>query len=177
MWHRQAVRRALLLGLGLMALVALGRPSVARAYERQIGLSLELGYAVVPTGPLPSHGVYAEGGVSVGLGDVWELRGRIAYAYHPEPMHRWAGGVELVYLVDIFEIVPFLGLGVSGLVTLNDTVVTGDFAANGVFGIDVLLSREVTLGAVVRPSVVITTIDTAPVWLEAGARLQWLIPY
>lgn len=152
-------------------------PSVAHAYEGQIGLSLELGYAVLPTGPLPSHGAYAEGGVAIGLGDTWELRGRIAYAYHPEPMHRWAGGVELVYLVDIFEIVPFLGIGVSGLVTLNDAAVNGDFAANGVFGFDVLLSRDVTIGVLARPSVVLTALDTSPVWLEIGARLQWLIPY
>lgn len=177
MWHSGAVRRALLVGLGIVALVALGRPCEARAYERQVGLSLELGYAITPIGALPPHGVYAEGGVSVGLGDAWELRGRIAYAYHPAPMHRWAGGVELVYLIDVFEIVPFLGLGVSGIATLNDVVVTGDFAANAVVGLDVLLSRDVTLGIEVRPSVLLTSLDTAPLWLEAGARLQWLIPY
>ncbi len=176
MWHSGGVGR-LLTGLGLVALVAFVRPGLAHAYERQIGLSLEAGYAVVPSGPLPPHGVYLEGGVSVGLGDTWELRGRIAYAYHPEPMHRWAGGVELVYLIDIFEIVPFLGVGVSGLVTLTDDFVAADFAAGGVVGFDVLLSRDVTLGICVRPSVVLTTLDTTPVWLEAGARLQWLIPY
>lgn len=177
MWHSGAVRRGALVGLGLVALVALARPAVAHAYEGQVGLSLELGYAAVPTGPLPSHGAYTELGVGVGLGDTWELRGRVAYAYHPEPMHRWAGGVELVYLIDVFEIVPFLGLGVSGLVTLTDTAVIGDFAVNGVVGFDVLLSREVTLGIAVRPSVVVTSLDTTPVWIEAGARVQWLIPY
>lgn len=171
------MRRALLAILGVVALVALARPSTARAYEGQLGLSLELGYAVLPTGPLPSHGAYAEAGLAVGIGDTWEIRGRLGYAYHPEPMHRWAGGVELVYLIDVFEIVPFLGLGVSGLVTLNDVVVTGDFAANAVAGFDVLLSREVTLGLAVRPSFVLTALDSAPVWLEMGARLQWLIPY
>jgi hypothetical protein len=177
MWHSGAVRRGGLIGLGLLALVAFAHPAVAHAYEGQIGLSLELGYAVIPTGPLPSHGVYADAGVAIGLGDTWELRGRLAYAYHPEPMHRWAGGVELVYVIDIFEVVPFLGLGVSGLVTLNDVLVTGDFAANAVLGFDVLLSREATLGISVRPSVVLTALDTAPVWLEMGARVQWLIPY
>ena len=177
MWHSGAVRRGALLGLGLVVLVAFARPGEAHAYDGQVGLSLELGYAVVPSGPLPPHGIYAEGGVSVGLGDTWEIRGRLAYAYHPEPMHRWALGAELVYLIDIFEVVPFLGLGVSGLVTLTDVVVATDFAVGGVVGFDVLLSREVTLGACVRPSVVLTTLDTTPVWLEAGARLQWLIPY
>lgn len=169
--------RRLLPVLGLVVGVLAAEPSVAHAYEQQLGLSLELGYAVLPTGPLPSHGAYAEAGVSVGLGDTWEIRGRVAYAWHPEPMHRWAGGLEVVYLVDVFEIVPFLGLGVSGLVTLNDTAVLGDFAAGGVVGLDVLLSREVTLGAVVRPSVVLTALDTAPLWLEAGVRLQYLLPY
>ena len=161
----------------MFALLALARPSTARAYERQIGLTLELGYAVTPTGPLPPHGIYVEGGVSVGLGDTWELRGRLAYAYHPAPMHRWAGGVELVYLIDVFEIVPFLGLGVSGIATLTDLTSTGDFAGNAVIGLDVVLSREATIGFVVRPSVVFTSLDSSPVWLEAGARLQYLFPY
>lgn len=176
MWHSGLVRRAtLVLGLALGALLA--QPALARAYEQQLGLTLELGYAVTPTGTLPPHGAYAEGGVSVGLGDTWELRGRVAYAYHPEPMHRWAGGVEVVYLVDILEVVPFLGLGVSGLVTLNGPSVTGDFGVGGVAGLDVLLSREVTLGVAVRPTVLLTSLDIAPVWIEAGARLQYLIPY
>jgi hypothetical protein len=177
MWHTRGVRRAFLVGLGLFGLLAALGPARARAYDRQIGLALELGYAVVPTGPLPPHGAFAEGGVSIGFGDTWELRARVGYAFHPEPMHRWAGGVEIVYLIDVFEIVPYLGLGVSGLVTLNGAVVTGDFAGDVVLGFDVLLSREVTLGAVCRPSFVLTSLDTVPVWLEAGARLQVLIPY
>jgi len=177
MWHSPRVARASAFVLGVVLAVGAWSPAVARAYERQIGLSLEAGYAVTPSGPLPPHGVYAEGGVSVGLGDAWELRGRIAYAWHPTPMHRWAGGVELVYLIDVFEVVPFLGLGVSGLVTLNGDALLGDFAGNAVIGLDVMLSREATLGFVVRPSVVLTSLDTSPVWLEAGARLQYLIPY
>ena len=177
MWHEEAVRRGLLLGLGLVALVALGRPSVAHAYERQVGLTLELGYSTTPIGMLPAHGIYVQGGVSVGLGDTWELRARLDYAFHPEPMHRWSAGAELVYLVDIFEVVPYLGVGVAGLVTLTDTLILGDFAVGGVVGLDVLLSREVTLGFVVRPYAVVTSLDYSPLWLEAGARLQFLIPY
>jgi hypothetical protein len=177
MWHSPAVARAWTLVVGSLLVWAALAPSIARAYDRQIGLTLELGYAVTPSGPLPPHGIYAEGGASIGLGDTWEIRGRLAYAWHPQPMHRWAGGVELVYLIDILEVVPFLGLGVCGIVTLNDTSVLGDFAANAVIGLDVLLSREATLGFVVRPSVLFTSLDTSPVWLEAGARLQYLIPY
>lgn len=150
-------------------------PCVAHAYEDQLGLSIEAGYAVSPTG-LPPHGVYGEVGLSVGLGDVWEIRGRVGYAYQPEPMHRWVGAVEVVYLVDIFEVVPFVGLGVDGLVTLNEGAVFGDFAAHLVVGLDVLLARDLTLGIAVRPAVVLTALDTAPVWVEAGARIQWLFP-
>jgi hypothetical protein len=158
------------------ALAALASaPSAAFAYEDQVGFSIEAGYAVAPSG-LPPHGVYGEVGVSVGLGDVWEIRGRIGYAYHPEPMHRWVGALEVVYLIDVFEVVPFLGLGVDGFVTLNAGSTFGDFAAHAVVGLDVLLSRDLTLGLAVRPAVVFTALDTAPVWLEAGARLQWLFP-
>ncbi len=100
----------------------------------------------------------------------------MGYAYHPEPLHRFVGALELVYLVDVFEVVPFVGLGVGGFVTANAGVVTGDFAGHLVVGLDVLLSREATLGIAVRPALVLTTIETAPVWLEAGVRLQWLLP-
>jgi hypothetical protein len=150
-------------------------PTIAHAYEDQLGLSIEAGYAVAPSG-LPPHGVYGEVAVSVGLGDVWELRGRVGYAYHPEPMHRWVGALEVVYLVDVFEIVPFIGLGVDGLVTANGPAVFGDFAGHVVVGLDVLLARDLTLGIAVRPALVFTALDTAPVWLEAGVRLQWLFP-
>ncbi|MFO0681034.1 MAG: hypothetical protein U0234_03235 [Sandaracinus sp.] len=176
MWHSQLVRRALLPALGLgLALLALA-PAPARAYDRQLGLSLELGYAVLPSGPLPPHGAYAEIGAALGLDDVWEIRVRAGYAFHPEPMHRWVYGAEIVYLVDIFEVVPFLGLGVAGITTFQDPTLTADFAVDGVFGLDVMLSREITLGVIVRPNVVLTALDTSPVWLEAGARLQGLFP-
>ncbi len=177
MCHSQPVRRALPYALGLGLALATLAPSPARAYERQIGLTLELGYAVLPSGPLPPHGAYAELGASVGLSDVWELRVRAGYAYHPEPMHRWVYGAEIVYLVDILEVVPFLGVGVLGVTTLVDPALSADFAVDGVFGLDVLLSREITLGVVVRPNVVLTALDTSPVWLEAGVRLQGLVPF
>jgi hypothetical protein len=149
--------------------------SPVRAYDRQIGLTLESGYSLAPN--LPAHGVFAEIGLSIGLGDTWEIRARAAYAYHPEPMHRIAGGAELVYLVDVFELVPFVGLGAAGIATDVSDVWSADFAVDLVAGLDVLLSRAVTLGAVLRPALVVTAIDRAPLWFEGGLRVQVLFPY
>ena len=124
-----------------------------------------------------AHGVFAEIGLSIGLGDTWEIRARAAYAYHPEPMHRIAGGAELVYLIDVFEFVPFLGIGVAGIATDVSDVWTADLAADLVVGLDVLLTREVTLGGVLRPALVVTSINQAPLWFEGGLRVQVLLPY
>jgi len=62
MWHSQAVSRGAI-GTGALALALFAFPACAHAYDRMVGLSLELGYAVTPSGTLPPHGAYAEGGV------------------------------------------------------------------------------------------------------------------
>ena len=91
-------------------------------------------------------------------------------------MHRWVGALEVIYLVDVYELVPYLGLGVDALVTLQDSVVLADFAGHAVIGLDFVLARDLVFGIVVRPALVFTDWDRAPVWLEAGARLEWLFP-
>lgn len=169
------VRAAAPLALSL----ALLAPATAYAYEDQIGLALGLGYAVIPSDtPLPQHGLVLQAEAGFGLGDTWELRALAGYAVHidDEPLHRIHVGAELVYLVDILEVVPFFGIGIDLPITIHPGVVdVADFAGHAVVGIDWLLSREFALGVEARPYVLFTRLDAdAPVWITAVIRAQVL---
>ena len=156
-WRPSAV--ALALALALAAGLAPG--SRARAYEDRASFALELGYGLVgSSAPLPNHGFVSGLGVGFGLNDTWELRGDAAYALHPATLHRLRTSVELLYLVDIIQVVPFVGIGTgaafsfltgAGPMPVGWPVeVRPDFEAHIVAGFDVLLDRDWTVGVVVR---------------------------
>ncbi|AKF06907.1 hypothetical protein [Sandaracinus amylolyticus] len=162
-------------------------PSSARAYEDQIGLALGVGYAAVASdNPLPHHGFVAQLEGSLGLDDTWEVRALAGYALHVDDalLHRASVGVELVYLIDILELVPFFGLGVDAPVSIWDREGTTDawidFAGHAVVGLDWLLSREWAIGVEVRPYVLFTSFGDQPprpadpVWITAILRAQML---
>lgn len=166
--------------LAVASLAAACWPGVARAYDRQLGLFAGAGYTgIVGDTPYPPHAVHGSVGVGVGLSDVWELRGRVDYAFHPSALHRLGASVDLVYLVDVLSVVPYLGLSAGGLISILDASlmlesVRGDFVAGGVLGLDVLLGREWTVGVEVRPTVVITDLDREPLMITGLVRAQAL---
>ena len=175
-----AASRAALLGtrLGLMATLA---PSRALAYEDQVGLAAGLGYSLLASDTtLPMHGVAARVGASLGVGDTFELRLNGAYAFHfgDEPMHRAALAFEAVYLVDILEVVPFLGLGIGGILSVHErmtgALLRGDFELHAVLGFDWLLSREFSIGLEARPTFLLTALSEDPIWITITARAQLL---
>ena len=134
-------------------------PGRALAYEDQITLGLGVGYAHAIS-PAYGHapGVITDLSASVGLSQAWTLRGRLAYAAHPEApaLHAVLGAGELLYLVDIVEFVPYagLGLGVFGGTWGADAAIVP--AAHVVGGCDYLLTRalalEIDLRAVLWPA-------------------------
>lgn len=161
--------------------------SSARAYEDQLGLSLAAGYAVLPTDgpaspnavPLAQHGLALQAEAALGIDDTWELRALAGWAMHfaDTPLHRVHAGLEIVYLVDILELVPFLGLGLDVPTSIAGAEVWVDFAAHAVVGLDWLPAREYAIGIEVRPYVLFTSLARSPgdpVWLTATARFQYL---
>ena len=154
--------------------------STAHAYERQLGVFVGAGYTGIATStPYPPHAVTASVGVGVGLGDVWELRGHLDYGFHVSAMHRLGLGVDLVYLVDVLSVVPYLGVSVSGALSLLDPSLAmgdlrGDFLAGGLAGLDVLIGREWTIGAEVRINVGVTDFDRAGLLITGLCRAQAL---
>lgn len=183
----RAPRTSLVAASFLLALAALSQPGRARAYEDQLGLAIGAGYAVIPSSgpaspegaPLPQHGLVLQAQVALGLGDTWELRALAGWAIEigDVSLHRVHGGLELVYLLDILEVVPFLGLGLDVPTSILGDEVWVDFAGHAVFGVDWLPAREWSVGIEIRPYVLFTALTRTagdPVWLTATARFQYL---
>lgn len=176
--------RALRLEVGrvvALTVAVASAPSTARAYEGQAGLWAAAGYTgIVGNTPLPPHAVHLGVGVGVGLDDTWELRGRLDYGFHMDAAHRAAASVDLVYVLDVLSVVPYLGIGAGGALTvlspslgLGD--VRGDFVTSVLLGLDVLLDRTWTIGVEIRPTFAVTHFDAEPFALSALARAQVLL--
>jgi hypothetical protein len=138
----------------------------ARAYEDQASLGLSLGYTNAVSERLPAHGAIASLEASLGLDDIWTVRVALGFAHHPDsaPMSTFLGSAELLYLVDVFELVPYFGLGVDGLGSLRRDVFGVDFAAHPVFGLDWLPERNLVFGLALRPIFLVTALDRDPVY-------------
>jgi hypothetical protein len=117
-----------------------------------------------------------------GLGDAWELRIDVAHAIHPELLHRLRTSAEIVYLVDILQVVPFVGLGTGATFSFvleaapdQPAYVRPDFELHVTAGFDVLLDRDWTVGLVVRPIFQLTSAEADLFYLTITARLSYLI--
>jgi hypothetical protein len=182
--RRSAPRAALpgVLGWLLAALALAATPTPAEAYEEQATLFVDLGYAAaLANEDLPTSGAQIGLGGSWGLTDAWTIRGRLAYAAHPasEVLHVGIVGVEVFYMLDILELVPFAGLGIDGIGTIHDggsgTFFGADFAIHAVVGLDWLVSRRLIVGVDVRPYILPLSFDDdplSPVYLSANVRLS-----
>jgi len=162
-------------------MLVLLQPSPAQAYEERLTLGAELGVAsvVLDDTDLPEWGALLGLSGSLGLNDIWSLRGHLAWAYHPgsDPLHVGLMGAEIVYLLDIVEIVPFFGLGLDGLFTLHQGSAGIELGAHGVVGLDYFYSRDLIFGFEIRPHLLPLSIEEArldPVYVTANLRASLL---
>src|SRR5688572_2186283 len=96
--------------------------SPVAAFEDKLALSVGAGYAAWPGIDAP-HGAALDLQGGLGLSEAWQLRAGASYALHPSDgasLHTAGLRAELVYLIDIVELVPFAGLGVSGMAVIVD---------------------------------------------------------
>lgn len=159
------------------ALLALRAPRVAHAYEDQVTLGLGAGYANAVSDSLPQHGALFDLSSSVGLSNVWTIRGRASYAYHPDdvPMHVGILGAELLYMIDVTEVVPYFGIGMDGIGhALKHGTLTVDAASHVVLGIDYLASRSVALELDGRALALWTALDHDPLYITATLSVIWI---
>jgi hypothetical protein len=149
-----------LLSLGWLAHSA----SRARAYEEQASADFALGYSgVVDSDSLSTRGMLADLGASLGISDMFVLRGNFGYAgYWRNESVRSAGRfrLEAAYLLDILRWVPFFGVGGS-LWLYDDRSLTVRPAWHMVVGLDFLYDRAWTVGVDLRSGVL---------WERSGGR-------
>jgi hypothetical protein len=159
----------------LSLLLPLLWPQSAMAYEDQLTLSVGPGYAAAIGGE-PVHGALLDFGAGMGLDEVWTIRARASYALHPAEAPAQVGLMagELLYVVDILEVVPYFGVGAGGMVTLREG--EGELAgiAYPVLGAQYLLTRELSLGLDVRPVIRFTDLGEQPVYLAARLALVFV---
>jgi len=126
----------------------------AHAYEDQLTLAVGPGYA--HGDELLGHGGLLDLAVGMGLDDIWTVRLRVTGLLHPEDsdgrptVHAALVGGELLYLVDVLEWVPYVGVGVDGLVLASSGELDGGGGAHIVAGLDYLPTREWIFGLDVR---------------------------
>jgi hypothetical protein len=150
----------------------------AQAYEDQASLDAELGYGNAVSDSVPAHGVLLGVGASLGLSDLFTLRGELSWALHPGSSHTLSvffASAELLYLIDIFELVPYFGVGIDGIgAWTSGAPFSTDLGAHPVLGLDWLISRRLTLGLQLRSVFLLTALSRDPVYLRAGASLSYL---
>jgi len=170
-------RRLLGLLLGLL-LAQAWLPSGAAAYEEQTLLGLDLSWGLAPSSAsMPAHGLGLGLSLDWGLGDTLSLQGRVAYAIHPAaaPGHALGAGLELIYLLDILQVVPFFGIGLDALLSARSGEIAAAPALHLLFGLDYLLDRRWIVGLDIRPHFVpLAFADPGldPFYLTVGLRLS-----
>jgi hypothetical protein len=157
----------------LLCLCSVG---VAHAYEDQITLGVGAGYAYGVSDSPPNHAALLDLSVSAGLSAEFSVRTRLSYALFPasEPEHALLLGGELLYLVDVVEFVPYLGLGLDGFGRLRAGATDLDAATHLVLGVDYLISRDLTLGIDLRPHLVFTDLAREPVVVALTVSAIWM---
>ena len=161
----------------VIVLLGVGTATGARAYEDQITLGVGAGYAHAASDLVPRNGAVFDLSASTGLDPEWSLRGQASYALHPdaEPLHVIGLGGELLYLVDVLEVVPYFGVGTGGLCSLRgDADPQIDAELHLALGLDYLLSRSLALELDARPYFIMSELDRDPFYFTVSLALIFI---
>lgn len=147
----------------------------AFAYENQLTIGGDLGFAERFADAGPRHGGMFGISSSIGLDDIWTARGRFSYSVHHDPdlLHAFFLSAEILYLIDILEFVPYFGGGPDGVATLWNDQFEIDFGLHAVVGVDYLVSREVIFGLEVRPLFFLTGTDNQLAFLSVNITASY----
>ncbi|MCC7541865.1 MAG: outer membrane beta-barrel protein [Deltaproteobacteria bacterium] len=149
-------------------------PADARAYEHELSLGIETGiaHALGPELPGVRAGIHA----SYGIDDTWAIAAQLGYSIHPDasPLHVAEAAAELLYVIDVVRVVPYVGVGASYFGTLVDQQVGGEGGAHVVGGAHYYLSRAWAVGLDVRGHALFTALEEFPIYVTATLRLSWI---
>lgn len=162
----------------LTLLIATAAAAPAHAYEDQASFDAELSYVHAFADSGSREGVALGLGASLGLSNVLTLRGQLVWALHPSDapvVSVFLATAELVYVVDVFDIVPYFGAGIDGIGSVQSgRDFQPDFGVHPIIGADWIVSREFALGLQVRPVFVLTALDAVPLYFKVGVSLSYL---
>lgn len=151
----------------------------ASAYEDQLTLGAGLGYAYASAGAQPHHGLDLQVEGSLGLDESWTVRALLTFGVHPgtSSVSRLNLGGELLYLFDLFEFVPYLGVGLDalGTIPLDGGVARGNIGVHPALGMDWLISREWLVGFCVRPIFVLNDWKREQLYFTALVNASWVL--
>ena len=162
---------------GLLLVAGLGWPLArAQAYEDQLTLGAAPGYAVRFSENGANH--HAALGLlsSIGLDETWSARARLGYAIEPvsEPVHLFLVSVDLIYLVDILQLVPYGGVGIDAIGALTGSNFDTNTGIHVLVGLDYLYSRTIILGIELSPLLVVSSVDDWQVYLLANTKFNYI---
>jgi hypothetical protein len=87
----------------------------------------------------------------------------------------WFAGAGVTYAIDILRVVPYFDFSLGYLGTRRPTLVGSevahDFGVEVGLGVDYLVNRRISVGAVVRYHASLTAIADLPAYLYVGPRL------
>ena len=89
-------------------------------------------------------------------------------------MHVALVDAELLYLIDVLELVPYFGLGAGAAGRVWSGVVDVDPTAHAVIGLDYLISRALTLELDARPYLLLTELERAPFYFGVTVGVVWM---
>jgi len=141
--------------IGFAIVVALFWSSSAAAFEDKLALGAGPGYALSP-GIEAAHGVALDLHAGIGLSETWQLRAGGTFAAHPhvaDELYTTALRAEILYVIDIVDIVPFAGVGIAGMAWFGDEPLDVEPAAHLAVGAAYWLSFDWLLQLDVRAHV------------------------
>lgn len=125
------------------------RPSSAFAYENQVTVALEVGWAGIPNSTtVPPNGLDLGITAGYGINDAWEIRGlgNFNLLFDDDRLRTGMIGAEAAYLLDIVRFVPIFGFGVDAVVSRFRDETRGDFAMHALLGVDFLINPRWLVG-------------------------------
>jgi hypothetical protein len=150
--------------------------SPAAAYEDKITLGAGAGYALAPASSEGASGIAFDLHGGLGIGVEWQLRAGLSYAYHPvetSAAHFGLARTELVYLIDIVDIVPFGGIGVGACI-VDAMRPSGPVAGpHAVLGVAYWISFDALLELDVRAHLFPELASDDVVYLVSALSLVW----
>lgn len=144
------------LSLPAILAVTLLAPRAAEAYERQWHAGLSLGYANLSTAAVDLHGFAGALHLTYGLNDMFNLMAEVDTTVHPGGALTLSGSAGVSYVIDILQVVPYVGVMAGGydlykaegpcggadLPGCHD----GRFGASIPFGLDYTVTRSFNVG-------------------------------